>query len=415
MTTLKSVLKKLVTLAGKTLVVLALCAAAVAASYHILQKHGEEAAATESAAAEERGAVKRRIPVVLTPVERRTFERRVVVQGNVEAKHSALVSPRTPGTVEAIFVDEGDRVTAGETKLFQTDALKLETTVEIREGELAVARCTLREKQAKLEEEQVGLEQAELDYRRHKELCERQVESKNVLEQAETDVKKAQALVKHAQSLVDLAAAQVEQAGNGVVMAKKDLRDALVVSPINGVVSHRFQEPGETGAVGKPVVRIDDPTLVEVSAFLPAACYPEVVPGTARMHVRVGDVELGEQPVSYRSPTVDPKLRTFEVKCLVKSPPEGVAPGAMAEVRVVLERRQGLGVPVQAVQRRRSGQLVFTIDGEKAVARVVTTGLETDGWLEVRGEGLAAGTPVVTMGQFLLDDGSEVAVQKGDE
>ena len=412
---LKSVLWKVLKVVGKTLLVLAMCGAAGAACYQILQKHGDEATAKAAAAAQERAAARRRIPVVVSPVARRTFERRVVVQGNVEAKHSALVSPRLDGTIEALFVEEGDCVKAGKTRLFQIDALKLEKTVEIREGELAVARCALREKQANLEKEQVGLEQAELDYRRHKELFERQVESKNVLEQAATDLKKAQALVKHAQSLVDLAAAQVDQAANGVIVANKDLRDALVVSPIDGVVSERYQEPGEAGTTGEPVLRIDDLLVVEVSAFLPAACYPEVVPGQARMRVRVGDIDLGEQLVSYRSPTVNDKLRTFEVKCLVKSPPEGVAPGVMAGIRVVLERREGLGVPVGAVQRRQSGQVVFTIDGEKAVKHVVETGLETDGWIEVQGEGLEAGTPVVTMGQFLLDDGTEVAVQKGTE
>jgi len=412
---LKGVLMKVLKVVGKTLAVLAIGGAAAAASYHIIRKHGDESAAKAAAATEERAAARRRVPVVVTPVARRTFERRVVVQGNVEAKRSALVSPRLDGTIEALFVEEGDCVKAGKTRLFQIDALKLEKTVEIREGELAVARCALREKQANLEKEQAGLEQAELDYRRHKELFERQVESKNVLEQAATDLKKAQALVKHAHSLVDLAAAQVGQAANGVIVAKKDLRDALVVSPIDGVVSERYREPGEAGTVGKPVLRIDDLSVVEVSAFLPAVCYPEVVPGQAHMQVRVGDIDLGEQPVSYRSPTVNDTLRTFEVKCLVKDPPEGVAPGAMAEIRVVLERREGLGVPVGAVQRRQSGQVVFTIDGGKAVKRVVETALETDGWIEVKGGGLEAGTPVVTMGQFLLDDGSEVAVQKGAE
>ncbi len=193
-------LTKVLKAVGKTVVVLAMGGAVVAASYHIIQKHGDEAAGKAAAAAEERAAARRRIPVVVTPVERRAFERRVVVQGNVEAKHSALVSPRLDGTIEAIFVDEGDCVKAGETRLIQIDALKLEKSVEIREGELAVARCALREKQANLEREQVGLEQAELDYRRHKELFERQVESKNVLEQAETELKRAHALVKHARS-----------------------------------------------------------------------------------------------------------------------------------------------------------------------------------------------------------------------
>ena len=402
------------TLAKAAVILLAVGVAAVA-GYNVYERQRASRVEAPAVAAAEPKVAARRVPVVVTPVAKRRFERRVVVQGNVEAKNTALVTPRVDGTLEQVFVDEGDRVVAGKTRLFQIDALNLEKALEIRKGELAVARCSRREKEASLEKEQVRLEKAELDYRRHKQLSDRKVESADTLALFETALKEAKVLCKHAQSLVDLAAAQERQAVDAVSMAEKDLRDALGLSPIDGVVSARYQEPGEMGAVGKPVVRIDDLTVLEVSAFLPAAHYQRIVPGKVKMRVQVGDVALGERVVSYRSPTVDPKLRTFEVKCLLKNPPDGVAPGAMAEVAVVLERRDALGVPSAAVQQRGGRRVVFVLDGDKARVLPVTVGLETDGWVELKGDGQKEGAQVVTMGQFLLNDGTTVAVQKGSE
>ena len=43
----------------------------------------------------------------------------------------------------------------------------------------------------------------------------------------------------------------------------------------------------------------------------------------------------------------------------------------------------------------------------------VECGLETDGWVLVRAETLREETPVVTMGQFLLNDGVRVDVRPG--
>ena len=73
----------------------------------------------------DKSLVNRRIPVVLTPATLQIFKQRVAVQGNVEAKEFAMISPRVQGIIEAVFVDEGDSVTAGKTRLFKSDAINL--------------------------------------------------------------------------------------------------------------------------------------------------------------------------------------------------------------------------------------------------------------------------------------------------
>lgn len=355
----------------------------------------------------------RRVSVQVTPAENRTFEEKLSVQGNVHAKTYAVISTRIGGPLETIFVDEGDSVVAGETKLFQVDTLKVTKAVTIREQDLAVARCGLREAQAQLEKVDVDLNKAGLDWQRFQRLRERGVVSQDLLEQQESRQKQTAAGRKLALTGVDVAVERVRQAEAALALAKKDLADSLIMAPISGKVSKRFREQGEMTDSGSPVVRIDDPSVIEVSAFLPAQYYARVVPGTTRIRIRVYGVDAGEHVITYASPTVDPMLRTFEVRCVIADPPSGVVPGAMAEVDVLVRQREGLGVPANAVQVRGERPIVFVAENDTARLVEVTKGIECDGWVECEGASLSEGAQVVTVGQSLLNDGSPIAVQQG--
>ncbi len=98
-----------------------------------------------------------------------------------------------------------------------------------------------------------------------------------------------------------------------------------------------------------------------------------------------------------------PKLRTCEVRGLIDSPPEQVVPGCLADVTIVTDSRQGVGVPAAAVQTRSQRQVVFVQRDHHAEMVVVKTGGDMDGWREIL-DGLPPGAPVVSMGQSLLDD-----------
>jgi RND family efflux transporter MFP subunit len=354
----------------------------------------------------------RSIPVVLTSAAIREFEDRLVLQGNLEAKHFAVVPALVAGAIETFFVDEGDEVIANETKLFQIDSLKLEKALEVSRQDLAMARCGNLESAANLERVQADFDKAELDYGRFQRLLAQNAVTKDAFEGQESRYKQTKAVLKHAHTLVNLAQERERQAEAALAIAEKHLKESLGVAPISGRVSARILEVGEMADTGKPVLRIDDPSVIEVSAFLPAQYYPRVQPDETLMRVQVHGIELGELPVSYKSPTIHPKLRTFEVKCLLNNPPEGVIPGAIAELSVSLERRTALGVPSSAVVFRENKAVVFVVENDRARIRELTTGLSSDGWVEVRSGNLAEGTPVATMGQFLLKDGIRVTVQQ---
>ena len=100
----------------------------------------------------------------------------------------------------------------------------------------------------------------------------------------------------HHPALEETKAQLEQQAKINLQIAEKDLRDALVYAPISGRVSMKLSEPGEMGQPGKPIVRIEDASLIDVSAFLPAQYYHQVIPGK---HVFAAGLQRHRQ-CSYR-------------------------------------------------------------------------------------------------------------------
>ena len=366
---------------------------------------GGKADAPDAAAAAGQAA----LPVKVVLAAPRDFERRFVVQGTLESKYYANVAARVGGNLDAIWVDDGDRVEAGKTRLFQIDPVTLSNAVASAEQNLAVAKASRKVSEAAAEKAAAELKKTELDYRRYARLHEKGTVTDNEYETYATAFTVGQASVRLARSQVDLAAAQAGQAEAALQTARKNLEDALIIAPVSGIVSKRNAEPGEQIAVGQTLLRIDDPTVVEASAYLPAQFYPEVATGKTEFKLTANGKPIGRYPAAYRSPTIDTTLRTFEVKGLVRDNPLAV-PGDMADFTFVFETRKGLAVPDVSVLERLDRKVVFVEKDGKARMTDVKTGLRNDGWTEIL-EGLAEGDRVLSEGQSQATDGVSVELK----
>jgi HlyD family secretion protein len=282
--------------------------------------------------------------------------------------------------------------------------------VAFAEQGLQVAELSVKEKEASLEQMLADKQLAQIDLERYRNLIQDNAIPRQLFDQQETREKQACALVRHAQAQLDLEKAKLEQARLSLLMAQKDVADSQVLAPISGRVSQRYKEPGEMAAAGTPVLKIEDLSVLEISVFLPAEHFAMVVPGQTPMQVRVGGLDLGVRPVVYKSPTVNQKLRTFEVKGLIESPPDGVAPGCLAEVVVVLDQRSGVGVPTPALQQRGGGEVVFLVEEGRARMVPVEAGRAAGGWTEILKDAVSSGTEVITMGQQQVTDAAPVTV-----
>ncbi|MDD4117975.1 MAG: efflux RND transporter periplasmic adaptor subunit [Kiritimatiellae bacterium] len=359
-----------------------------------------------TAAAEDAARV---LTVRTVPAAARTFERRLTVQGTLEAETFANVAARADGNLDALWVDEGDPVTAGETELFQVDPVQRENARTIARQDLAVAKASQTVAEASALKTEAEARKARLDFERFERLHQDGKVSLGEFEAADVARAQAEAGLAVAKAQVDLARRQVKQAEAGLAIAEKNLADARAIAPISGVVSARLAEPGEQMSVGKTVLRIEDLSRVEAAAFLPAQYYPDVVPGATTFRLAVGGRPAGEHTVTTRSPVINPVLRTFEIKGRLQNAGELAVPGQMADLTLVFESREGLGVPSAAVLVRGGRPVVFVARDGVAAAREIETGLQNDGWTEIL-SGLEPGEPVVTEGQTQLHDGMPVDV-----
>ena len=358
----------------------------------------------------EQQAEETRISVRTQAVRQRDFERRLVVQGTIEAKVFANVAARVGGNLDQIWVDEGDTVKAGETQLFQIDPVARENAVMSAEQDLAVARASLNVAVASEQKAVAEGRKAGLDFARYERLHKDGKVSDHEFESADTLNQQAQAGVAVAAAQVALAGSQVTQAEAALAIARKNLSDTLALAPLSGVVSQRKAEPGEQMAVGDRILTIVNLASVEVAAFVPAAYYGDIVVGETSFRLKVDGSEIGTFVVTQRSPTINPTLRTFEIKGSLASAAGSVVPGSMAEVTLVFEKRMAIGVPTESVLQRGGRMIVFVVRDGRAHQVEVQTGLQNESCVEIL-QGLETGEQAVTEGQTLLRDGVAVTVQ----
>ena len=140
------------------------------------------------------------LPTVV--VQRTTIVSEVAASGVVEAEREVTLSFRILGRIEAVYVEEGDAVSAGQT-LAELDTTDLELQLRQAEAGLALAEAQYQKATAKPAEEDVRAAEAAVDsslaayYR----LLQGPTSEQQVV--AEAQLKKAEVAVQQAQSAYD--------------------------------------------------------------------------------------------------------------------------------------------------------------------------------------------------------------------
>jgi len=349
-------------------------------------------------------------PVRVIKAQKRLFLRTVDAQGSIDTKEHAVVSARIGGVLTDLFVDEGDVVVANQTPLFQIDKANVEQAVEISKQDMAVAQSAILEADANLANMQAQYDEAKVDYERFQRLLEKKAVSKDAYELQETRYKAAKAGLDHALAVCQLSKDQLKKAEHALKIAEKNLSDSLVYAPISGSVSYKFVEQNEYVSGGKPIVKIDNPDVMEMSVFLPAEYYPYIILNETKLRISTLKGEIGTFAVTYKSPTILPNLRTFEVKAIIDKGNEYAVAGAMVQVSAILEERENIGILKQCVMTQIDKKYVFKVVDNKAVMAVVNTGFETEGWIEITEGDVKEGDEVISMGQTFIKEGQPVQI-----
>jgi multidrug efflux pump subunit AcrA (membrane-fusion protein) len=159
--------------------------------------------------------------IVVTKAKKMTFEERLETSGNLETRNYSIVSARSSGIIDNVFVREGDKVTAGKTNLFQIDRVKSQQAVDISKQSVSVAEFTHKARIATVKRIEADYNKAKLDYERYQRLYnDNGAITKNALESQESRYIQTKAAFDEAKAMADLSERQLEQARAQYIIAQ---------------------------------------------------------------------------------------------------------------------------------------------------------------------------------------------------
>ena len=328
--------------------------------------------------------------------------------GYIVARRQATVSTQITGTLTAVYIDAGDKVTKGQLLARLEDASQ--------RAALDAARANARSADAQIEQSRAQLTQAQADARRQRDLLAQGMVSPQAAEQADTAVVVNQTTVQARQRAADASRAQLAE-------AQVQFDYTIVRAPFAGVVTAKAAQVGEivsplsagggftrTG-VGTIVdmdsleieVDVNEASIGQVKPDMPCEAvldaYPDwkipahviaIIPtadrGKATIKVRVGF----EQKDGRMVPEMGVRVS------FLKPPTQQTASGAAQPA--------GVTVPPDAIVERGGERIVFVLMQDRVKMRKI----RTDGPRIL--DGVQAGEQVVRAPPAELADGAKVSI-----
>jgi HlyD family secretion protein len=247
--------------------------------------------------------------------------------GNVEIREVEL-GFRVSGRIEAMPVDEGDRVAAG-TLLATLDQKPFVDVVAGSEAEIGASNADLARQrngnraqdiavaQSRVTEAQALLDKSKREYERRRVLLGQGFLPRASVETAQADYLAAQARVQAASDgfslqkagarTEDVAKAEAQRA-MAVARASKahtDLEDTRLLAPSDGVIMTRVVEPGTIVQAGQNVFTLAIERPVRVRAYVPEVDLGRIAPGLEVTLKTDGRDRLYHGRIGYISPSAE--------------------------------------------------------------------------------------------------------------
>jgi RND family efflux transporter MFP subunit len=354
--------------------------------------------------------------VAVAVVERGPLQNSVKLSGEFRAFQQIDVHAKVAGYIRTIYVDVGDQVKAGQVlailEVPELNAQILGAKADIRRSQDAIRRA-----QSELERSQSAYVAYHAAYTRLKQAS---LARPGLI--AEQELDDSLAKDQEAQAQVDSSRAALAEAQNQLSSAEANLQRLAameayshITAPFAGVVTKRYADTGSLIQAGTtsdtqsmPVVQLAEWSKLRLVVPVPESAVPQLRLGTVvRVHVAVLNRDF-DGKVARFADSLNDETRTMHTEIDVENPQGSLKEGMYAEVKLVLEEvTSALTVPMQAVQRDRSGASVLVVDAEGRIReRTIKLGMETADLIEVRG-GLAERDRVVI--------GDRGAIRAGDK
>ena len=348
-------------------------------------------------------------------VESRELRQTVVSSGQVMPPAEVSLESLITSNIVEIAKREGDEVKAGELLLRLDDRelnaaiAQAEAAVEqAKAGKSSIKATTLPQTLETLSQIRANLGQARAELERNKKLFEAGVITKSALESADNAVRIYESQEKAADLQVRsaspsgssslTASAAIAVAEAQLAAAKVTRERTRILAPMDGVITSRFVELGETVRPGLALLVLtargrtrillepDERNLALLAKGQRAVVSAEAFPS-----------ESFEATLGYIAPAVNGERGTIEVRLDVTDPPAYLRPNMTVSVELQIQSRQNaLSLPLSAVQDIQSPTpWVGVLDRHGKVSRrEIRLGLRGDERAEIV-EGLETGERVV--------------------
>jgi RND family efflux transporter MFP subunit len=344
--------------------------------------------------------------VRVAPAAQEMVARAVVVNGTLAADDLVVLGTKVAGRLTTIAVDLGSHVRRGQV-VAQLDKSDFALRIDQAEAALQQARARLGlgpgQSDARLDPEQTSvvrqaravLDEARLTRERSVKLLEQDLIARAQVDTAVANLQVAEGRYQDAIEEVRNRQAILAQRRSELELARQQLADTALVSPIDGAVSIRHAAVGEYLAAGTPVA-----TLVRIDPLRLRVAVPEREAAGVRQGQTVsltveGDATVYRGRVVRLSPIVQEQNRTLTVEAEIPNPGGVLRPGAFAKAEIVVSAAQPvIMVDASSIVTFAGLEKVIVVQGGKAVERRVQTGRRDGQRVEIT-DGLKPGEPIV--------------------
>ena len=315
------------------------------------------------------------LTVTVEVIRSRDLDAIVSASGKIQPKRLVNISADTPGRVINLAINEGDRITKGQF-LLQIDPKSLRTRVDSGTASLEAAQMMLDQTRQAAETARVQLEQARQNLKRQQDLWAKELTTREALDKATNDVKAASSSVQEREHAADAQASRINQERAGLESARYDLSKVRIESPIDGIVTRRNIQEGETAVVGTMnnagtvLLTLADMSIIQAEIEVDETNIPSVRLGQqAKVTIDAipdrsfsGHVtEIGNSPIQTASGNTGTQATNFKVVVVLDEAIPQARPGFTCTADITTAtRKKVLSVPIPAVAVR---ELIYDASG----------------------------------------------------
>ena len=308
----------------------------------------------------------------------------------VSPEVESMLASRIMGQVTEINVKEGDSVTPGQ--------LLIVIDSEDINNKVAAAEAGYREAVQALSAAEQNMILAETTYKRFKNLYDEKALSRQELDKVETQNKVASIEYERTREMVKRSEA-------GLAEAKVFRGYKEIVSPIRGIVTGKFIDPGTMAMPGMRLLTIEDTAHYYLEAEIDESFAGQITPGLdVEIEISALKAKLTGN-ISKTVPAVDPRSRTFKVFISLPAA-ANLHSGLYARVKIPVGHKEVILVPARAVVMK--GQLtgVYTVGSDHVITyRLVRPGANYGEKIEIL-SGLKPGDTIISENVSGIVDGS---------